>query len=487
MDTKEKKRERTAPRNPGEERRRRPSSEDSTPRKERPRKQAEAQAQPQRQQKATQLRTEEKPVRQNSQQRRQRPEGRVPRQNPEEKRQRAAERQRPEEQVYRPAAAQQRARQEGDIPFAAPQGTGPRKSAPKMSVQETAALRKQQRSISSKQAPQKKSALQHIISGTQGQETSSQDPVVKAELRRKQRAAREEKKRKAVQRYDTPAVIYTQPQAFNRDRLLLQLLTVTAIVAALVLGMSVFFKVENITVAGAETYSTKAVQDASGIQVGDNLLTFSKASASAKIRAKLSYVDNIRIGIKLPDTVIIYIEELDVAYAVKSGQGDWWLINSDGRVVDQIDSKQVDGYTQVLGVQLDNPQIGSQAVAADFVMQNLLPEGETQAAEATMETVAATPIVVTGAQRLSSALQILKALEANDIVGEAASVEVSDLEDITLWYGSRYEVLLGDTTRMEYKIACMNDAIAQMSEYQSGILDISFTTWEDQVGYTPFG
>ena len=496
MDTKEKKRERTAPRNPGEERRRRPSSEEAERRKERPRRQAEAQPESQQQRKATRQRPEEKPTRQNPEQRRQRPEGGTPRRSREEVRQRPASRQpvssdvrlqRPVEQVYRPSASQQRVRQEGDIPFAAPQGMGMRKSAPKMSPQETAALRKKQQNAVSRQAPQKKNALQHLISGTQGQAASSLDPAAKAELRRKQRADREKKKRKTAQRYDTPAVIYTQPQAFNRDRLLLQLLTVTAIVAALVLGMSVFFKVKTITVAGAETYSTQAVQDASGIQEGDNLLTFSKASASAKIRAKLSYVDNIRIGIKLPDTVIIYIEELDVAYAMESSLGDWWLINSDGRVVDQIDSKRAGEYTQVLGVVLDNPQIGSQAMAADFVMQNLTPEGETQGAAVPMETAAPVPIVVTGAQRLSSALQILKALEANDIVGEAASVEVSDLEDITLWYGSRYEVLLGDTTRMDYKIACMNDAILQMSEYQSGILDISFTTWEDQVGYTPFG
>lgn len=492
MDTKEKKREKAAPRNPAQERRRRPSPEEAEGRKERPRRQPEPE--PKRQRAASRQRPQEEPRRRNPEQRRQRPEGGTPRRNPEEKRQRAPERQpaaevtrqqRPEEQVYRPAASRQRTRQEGDIPFAAPQGTGPRKSAPKLSAQETAALRRQQRAGTAQPAPRKKSALQHFISGTQ--EEQSQDPVARAELRRKQRAAREEKKRKTAQRYDTPTVIYTQPQAFNRDRLLLQLLTVTAIVAALVLGMSVFFKVKNITVAGAETYSTQAVQDASGIQVGDNLLTFSKASASAKIRAKLSYVDNIRIGIKLPDTVIIYIEELDVAYAVESSQGDWWLINSEGRVVDQIDSRKKEEYTQVWGVLLDNPQIGSQAVAADFVMQSQTQEGDPQATEATVETAAAVPIVVTGAQRLASALQILKALEANDIVGEAASVEVSDLEDITLWYGSRYEVLLGDTTRMDYKIACMNDAIAQMSEYQSGILDISFTTWTEQVGYTPFG
>ena len=38
-----------------------------------------------------------------------------------------------------------------------------------------------------------------------------------------------------------------------------------------------------------------------------------------------------------------------------------------------------------------------------------------------------------------------------------------------------------------YKIAYMKNAILQMSDYQTGILDVSFTTWPDQVGYTPFG
>ncbi len=105
----------------------------------------------------------------------------------------------------------------------------------------------------------------------------------------------------------------------------------------------------------------------------------------------------------------------------------------------------------------------------------------------TSETGELIPVTVTGAQRLATALQILKALEDNDIVGDAKSVDVTQLNEILLWYGSRYEVHLGDNTKLDYKIACMNDAILQMSDYQTGILDISFTTWPDQVGYTPFG
>ena len=357
---------------------------------------------------------------------------------------------------------------------AAPQGTGPRKSAPRMSTRETEELHRRQRSQTARtKAPEKKSALQNFISGVKGD--ASMDAAEKAEQRRKERAARAEKKRKLAERNDTPAIIYTQPAAFSRDRLLIQLLTVTAVVAALVLGMSVFFKVKTITVAGAETHSAWAIREASGISEGDSLLTFSKAKASAKIQAQYAYVDDVRIGIKLPDTVIIYIEELDVAYAIESTQGDWWLINSEGRVVEQVTEVESRNHTQVLGVLLEGPQVGNSAVAADLAPQETLASGEP------------VPVTVTGAQRLSSALQILKALEANDIVGEAASVDVSSLEDVTLWYGSRYEVLLGNTEQMEYKIACMNDAILELSEYQSGILDISFTNWKTEVGYTPFG
>ena len=373
----------------------------------------------------------------------------------------------------RPARSQSTAQQQprrrpssqsGGISVTPPQGTGPRKSAPRSSStpprrSTTGTARKQE----------KKNPVQNLLSAVVSRRRM--DPEEKARLRRKQEEARE--KRKAAMG-NAPVVIYTQPQSFNRDRLILELISIMAVVAALILGMSVFFKVKTITVAGAETYSTWAVQEASGIKEGDNLLTFSKTRARAKILANMAYVDSVRIGIKLPDTVIIYVEELDVAYAIKSGDGDWWLMNSSGKVVEQITQRQADNYTQVLGVTLDSPQPTRQGVAMELPAE-------------TSESGELIPVTVTGAQRLASALEILKALEDNDIVGDAKSVDVTQLNEIMLWYGSRYEVHLGDNTKLDYKIACMNDAILQMSDYQTGILDISFTTWPDQVGYTPFG
>lgn len=275
-----------------------------------------------------------------------------------------------------------------------------------------------------------------------------------------------------------PAVIYTEPQAFNRRRVATQLLTVAAVVAALVMGLSVFFKVENITVTGADVYSPWTVREASGINEGDNLLTFSHARAGAQIKANLPYVDTVRFGIKLPDTVNIIIEEADVVYSIKNQDGTWWLMNSSGRLVEQTNSGVAANYTQILGVTVQDPIADTRAVATESA-------AITETDPATGETVIV-PVAVTGAQRLQAALQIVQALEANDIVGEAASVDVTRLEDIILWYGTRYQVNLGNSQNLDDKIATMNDVILQMSEYQSGILDISFTIWPNQVGYTPF-
>ena len=89
------------------------------------------------------------------------------------------------------------------------------------------------------------------------------------------------------------------------------------------------------------------------------------------------------------------------------------------------------------------------------------------------------------ADRLKAALLILESLEANEIVGEIASVDVTSLFNMELMYGQRYQVKLGDTSQMDKKISQMKQSVAQLNEYQSGILDVSYITWPDGPFYTP--
>lgn len=311
-----------------------------------------------------------------------------------------------------------------------------------------------------------------------------------AKQRKERRAADAERRRRKQNVFNTPAVIYTQPASFNRDRLIVQLITVLAVVAAFMIGLSVFFKVKVITVSGATVYSPYSIQEASGITEGDNLLIFSRARAASQIRAKLPYVKSVRIGIKLPDTVNIEIKEDSVVYAIQDDTGIWWLMNSDGKVTEMANNSRASNYTQIVGVTLTDPAVGQIGVATERTAAALESTDGTDAAaeETTLPTVAST--VVTGAEKLDVVLQILVAMEDNDIVGSIASIDVTYLDDIVLWYGTQYQVNLGDGTDtvhpLNYKIACMYDAILQMADYTTGILDVSFTIRENQVVLTPF-
>ena len=389
----------------------------------------------------------------------------------------SGERRPPEEtkdRPRRPAAPAEKDKPEKGQKRPAGKTAAPRKQEKKP---RTAAKRRppaEQEDISSKKRaygnskPKKKSAVAALM------DSIEQSAKKSAEKRKKGKGNRPKQ--------PTPAVIYTQPAAFNRNRLIVQLITVTAVVLALVIGLSVFFKVEHIYVSGAEVYSESSITEVCGISKGDNLLTFSHARAAALIQANRPYVREVRFGIKLPDTVNIIIEEDDVVYAIKDQTGQWWLMNSSGRVVEQGNNTKVANNTQIMGVALQDPVPNERGVALESA-----PAVEEDATAAEGETApSSVPVTTTGAQRLDAVLQILKALEDNDIVGSAASVDVSRIDDIILWYGTRYQVNLGDNTRLEHKIACMNAVIAQMSEYQSGVLDCSFTIWPNQVGYTPF-
>ncbi|MBQ6832524.1 MAG: FtsQ-type POTRA domain-containing protein [Oscillospiraceae bacterium] len=269
--------------------------------------------------------------------------------------------------------------------------------------------------------------------------------------------------------------VYTQPKPFHRNRFLLRLATVAAVVLALVFGMSIFFKVdqEKITVSGTVKYDPWAVREASGIVDGENLLTLSKGRISDNIMSKLPYIRDVRIGRELPDTVHIQVTELEVVYAVEDSAGEWWLISADGRIVEQCAAASAEDYTKILGVQLSAPEVGSQAAAYEPV-QEPDEDGET------------VPVTVYAGERLQAALQIMQNMEKVGMMGVITSLDVTELEDIQMWYGTRFQMLLGDSKDLYRKVDALKQAVDQMDTYDAGTLDASFTFWPTEVGYTPF-
>lgn len=402
-------------------------------------------------------------------------------------------RQRPPQQGQRRTAPSQNSRQKP----AQPQTAAQRRAVKHQQAQRQAEVQAQRaaKRPASPAPKRRKPAKQNLFSNLKlpqlGKPTTARGKREQAARAAKLKAMKQEVGRKeqtaARRRVSKPRkpaqpIVYTAPKTFSAHRLMLQLVTITAIVLAAIICVSIFFKVEVIEVSGASVYDEWTVREASGIQVGDNLLTFSRGRAGGRIKAELQYVDRVRFGIKLPNTVIIDIEEFDVVYAIKSSDGTWYLINSDGKVIDQTDGGTASNYTKILGVTLSGPIKGEQARAAEEIVA--APESTTPPENATEPTIP--QVLITNQSRLDTALQILRSLELNGIVGEAASVNVSDLSHIELWYGTRYQVNLGDANKMDQKIADMKGTIHQLAEYQTGSLDVSYVIWEDKVVYTPF-
>lgn len=273
-------------------------------------------------------------------------------------------------------------------------------------------------------------------------------------------------------REEIPAVVYTAPKPLSRGGFALRLATMAAAAVAVFLALSVFFRVETITVAGADKYTPWMVRQAAGVEPGEALLSVGEARVASRIIDKLPYVDKVKVDIRLPGTVEIQITELQVTYSIEDENGAWWLISSGGRAVEQVNLDKALGYTRVEGVAIRTPEQGQQVQA---VPGQIIDPGDGTAESQDQ---------ADADEQLASLIAVLTALENNRIIGEVTVVDVTDVTDIRLEYPQLLTVRLGDSARMDYKVGYLAAALQQLEDSQSGELDLTLEYTEDAV-FTP--
>ncbi len=224
-----------------------------------------------------------------------------------------------------------------------------------------------------------------------------------------------------------------------------KLLILLAVVAAVVLGVAIFFRVQTVEVQGNSIYSQAQITEVCGVEPGDNLLMVNKASISGNIYARLPYIQSVSVGRILPDTVVIQVQESELAGLVAAEDGSTWYINTEGRVL----GSSADGFTgqvvEMAGFALVKPVPGQQAVA-----------GEEQG------------------DQLAAALKIVKEMEGTGLIEQVTSIDVTALYDISLWCGEQYQILLGGTEEMDYKITYLKAVLEALDTYQTGVIDLTF-------------
>ena len=191
---------------------------------------------------------------------------------------------------------------------------------------------------------------------------------------------------------------------------LYKLLSILIICTAIIVALTLFFRVDTIVVSGQERYTSQEIQDATGIAQGDNLFLLNKYDVAQNIVKALPYVEEIRISRKLPDTLLIEVRECGTPLALVQ-DGSAWLISPGGKIVEQKSAAEVGDSGIIDGCKLLAPSVGTPlALATEYADQQ------------------------------TSLLELLAALEDAGMLKQVDAIHLDDAGKVIMDYAGRFTV-----------------------------------------------
>ena len=194
----------------------------------------------------------------------------------------------------------------------------------------------------------------------------------------------------------------------RRFGVLYKLLTLVVVCAAAVLALTLFFKVESVEVTGNSRYSAQEIQDACGVQLGDNLYLLSKPDMVQRLHQRLPYIYEVRITRSLPNTLRVQVTEFTTVYAMEQ-EGTVWLLTSGGKIVET--AAERGDVPLIDGCELLAPSLGGD-VSFALELQN----------------------------RQESLFALLTALESEELTEGVRAIHLGDPTALTMDYTERFTV-----------------------------------------------
>lgn len=213
-----------------------------------------------------------------------------------------------------------------------------------------------------------------------------------------------------------------------------------AICAVVVVALTLFFRADNVTVTGTERYTAAEVEEATGVERGDNLFLMNKYDIAQQIQQALPYVEEIRINRKLPDTLLIDIRECGTPLAVIQ-DGSAWLVSPRGKIVEQTTVSKAGDYAVIDGCQLLAPSVGTKiALSTEYALQQ------------------------------QSLLDLLAALEEESVLDQVEGIHLADISCLTMDYAGRFVVELPYGADYDYKIRYLKLAVDSLETNMTGTI-----------------
>ena len=227
----------------------------------------------------------------------------------------------------------------------------------------------------------------------------------------------------------------------GRFGFLYKALSLVLILAAIVAGCIVFFRVNDVAVSGESKYTAQEIIDVTGVQQGDNLLLLPRNQIVKRILTQLPYVSNVNLRLSLPDTLLISV----TAALVQGGEG-WWIIDARGKLLEQVSAPTVrPDLAKVTGVTALLPTAGTKLAVAE--------EEQT---------------------KLSSLTRLLTAMENRAMLGRVGAIDLTAAARLTFLYDGRITVKLPLVDeKVEAKLEGLERAMESIQDNERGTLDLT--------------
>ena len=215
------------------------------------------------------------------------------------------------------------------------------------------------------------------------------------------------------------------------------------VIVAVIFVMSVFFRVSDVQVRGNVHYEAEEIIRACAIEEGDNLFFFDRIAAVSRALSKLPYIEDIAVERKLPNRVIITVEESTALAYLELGE-EQWTLDHRCKVLGKAAEGETETLIPVVGIRPGTLMIGEQMQTES---KNVAP----------VDYLAA----------------ILDQIEARGLAEGVRRIDFSDPDSPEFDYMGRYTVVLGSNLQLEHKFGMFVSVLDKLKAGDVGVLDLS--------------
>ena len=251
-------------------------------------------------------------------------------------------------------------------------------------------------------------------------------------------------------------------------------LAIGAFVSVNLLFKVAIFRVENFdhsTPADTGIYTEDEIVSALNIEKNSNLFAFSTAEKTKELQAQFPYLDKVEVTVQMPATVVVRLTPATERFTCMYSGG--WMVLSDALRILRLEVSQPEGLILLNAKLPDNfsPAIGQQVIPETYnsLLARTESSAESDSADATPES--AQPTVT------DIVTQLWQLLQDDGLLDGLTALDISDTSQLSFTYQGRVDVLLGNSSSLDYKLRLaakiLTDPDKGLSGSDRGTLDVS--------------